>query len=197
MRTAPLPALRERRLRRRVFLAGGIAAWSGGARAQLTPVPSEWLGRYDGAARFYRSIPLEDIYPPPREPHIDRDDPGPFGVHFELAMAEGLPEVRLRIDGGPMQTAQAGEILRFATPFAGFSTLLASLGTYGPRSATLTVGRDMLGTEALFAHADGSFWRRHFTVRFTPTGGDIILWIFDAAGTRARTWRGSSVKARG
>ena len=45
------------------------------------------------------------------------------------------------------------------------------------------------------AHADGSFWRRHFTVRFTASGGDLILWIFDAAGTRARTWRGSSVKA--
>jgi len=49
-------------------------------------------------------------------------------------------------------------------------------------------------TEALFAHSDGSFWRRHFTVRFTPAGGDVILWVFDAAGTRARTWRGSSVK---
>ena len=83
----------------------------------------------------------------------------------------------------------------FATPFGGVAPLLASLGPSGPRSATLTVGRDLLGTEALFVHADGSFWRRHFTVRFTETGGDLILWIFDAAGTRARTWRGSSVKA--
>ena len=75
--------------------------------------------------------------------------------------------------------------------------MIASLGPYGPRSATLTVGRDLLSTEALFAHADGSFWRRHFTVRFTASGGDLILWIFDAAGTRARTWRGTSVKSGG
>ena len=48
-----------------------------------------------------------------------------------------------------------------------------------------------LGTEALFSHADGSFWRRHFNARFTPAGGDVIVWVFDAAGTRARTWRGA------
>ena len=76
----------------------------------------------------------------------------------------------------------------------GVAMLVASEARHGPRSATLTVGRDLLTTEALFAHADGSFWRRHFTVRFTPTGGDIILWVFDAAGTRARTWRGAAVK---
>ena len=110
-------------------------------------------------------------------------------------MQDGRPEVRLRIDGGPMQTAESGEILRFATPFGGVAPMLASLGSYGPRSATLTVGPNLLGTEALFAHADGSFWRRHFTVRFTPDGGDLILWIFDAAGTRARTWRGTSVRS--
>jgi hypothetical protein len=179
------------------LVAGIVGAWSVPARAQLTPIPADWLGSYDGAARFYRSIPLEDIYPPPREPHVDRDDPAPFGVHFDLAMVDGLPNIRLRIDGGPMQTAETGETLRFATPFGGLATMLASLGPHGPRSAILTVGRDLLGTEALFAHADGSFWRRHFTVRFTPTGGDIILWIFDAAGTRARTWRGSSVKRPG
>ena len=186
-------------LDRRTFLAVGAGTAgtlaASPARAQLTPIPPGWLGRYDGAARFYRSIPLEDIYPPPREPHVDLDDPAPFAVHFELAMTDDRPETRLRIDGGPMQTADSGEILRFATPFGGFATMLASLGRYGPRSATLTVGRDLVGTEALFAHADGSFWRRHFTVRFTETGGDLILWVFDAAGTRARTWRGSSVKA--
>lgn len=185
-------------LDRRTFLVvgTGLAAASPAprARAQLTPIPAEWLGRYDGAARFYRSIPLEDIYPPPKEPHVERDDPAPFAVHVELALAESRPEIRLRIDGGPLQTADGGEILRFATPFGGIAPMLASLGAHGPRSATLTVGRDLVGTEALFVHADGSFWRRHFTVRFTATGGDLILWIFDAAGTRARTWRGS-VKA--
>ena len=167
------------------------------AEAQLTPIPAEWLGRYDGAARFYRSIPLEDIYPPPPEPRVDRDDRAPFGVHVDIAIVERLPEVRLRIDAGPLQTADAGETLRFATPFGGVAPMIASLGPYGPRSATLTVGRDLLSTEALFAHADGSFWRRHVTVRFTAGGGDLILWIFDAAGTRARTWRGTSLKAPG
>ena len=49
----------------------------------------------------------------------------------------------------------------------------------------------------LFNHADGSFWRRHFTIRFTPTGGDVIVWVFDAAGTRARTWRGSVLRVQG
>ena len=182
-----------------VVVGAGLAgaAMARPAAAQLTPIPAEWLGRYDGAARFYRSIPLEDIYPPPREPHVDRDDPAPFAVHFELAMVDDRPEIRLRIDGGPMQTAASGEILRFATPFGGVAPLLASLGPHGPRSATLTVGRDLVGTEALFVHADGSFWRRHFTVRFTRTGGDLILWIFDAGGTRARTWRGRSVKVAG
>ena len=180
-----------------IVVGAGVAGASFARRAdaQLTPIPDDWLGRYDGAARFYRSIPLEDIYPPPKEPHVDRDDPTPFAVHFELAIVEGRPEVRLRIDGGPMQTADSGEILRFATPFGGVAPMLASLGPHGPRSATLTVGPNLLGTEALFAHADGSFWRRHFTVRFTPDGGDLILWIFDAAGTRARTWRGTSVRS--
>jgi hypothetical protein len=44
----------------------------------------------------------------------------------------------------------------------------------------------------LCAFADGRFWRRNFTVRFTPTGAELILWVFDANGTRARTWRGSA-----
>jgi hypothetical protein len=54
----------------------------------------------------------------------------------------------------------------------------------------MTLQPDALGTEALFAFADGSFWRRHVNVRFTPTGADLIVWVFDANGTRARTWRG-------
>jgi hypothetical protein len=163
------------------------------ARAQSGLWP-EWIGTYDGAARFYRSIPLEDIYPPPKDPHVDRDDLKPFGVHFEIRAIDDLPTIRLRIDAGPMQTADSGELLRFGPLIDGVAVLASNESRHGPRSATLTVGRDLLGTEALFAHADGSFWRRHFTVRFTPGGGDIILWVFDAAGTRARTWRGSAVK---
>ena len=93
-----------------------------------------------------------------------------------------------------MQTADSGETLRFAPLIDGVALLASADSRHGPRSATLTVQRDLLSTEALFAHSDGSFWRRHFTVRFTPIGGDIILWVFDAAGTRARTWRGSALK---
>lgn len=181
---------------RRILLGAGAAFLPAlAARAQSDPWP-EWMGSYIGAARFYRSIPLEDIFPPPKEPRIDRDDPAPFGVHFDIRSTDGLPAIRLRIDAGPMQTAESGELLVFGPVIDGVAVLASNESRHGPRSATLTVGRDLLSTEALFAHADGSFWRRHFTVRFTPTGGDIILWVFDAAGTRARTWRGSAAKMR-
>jgi hypothetical protein len=179
--------------RRAVLGAGAALMPAAVARAQSGLWP-EWIGSYDGAARFYRSIPLEDIYPPPRNPHVDHDDLKPFGVYFEIRVIDGLPAIRLRIDAGPMQTADSGELLLFGPLIDGVAVLAANESRHGPRTATLTVGRDLLGTEALFAHADGSFWRRHFTVRFTPDGGDIILWVFDAAGTRARTWRGSAVK---
>ena len=174
-------------------LLGAATFLPAAARGQSALWP-EWIGSYDGAARFYRSIPLEDIYPPPKDPHVDRDDLKPFGVHFEIRTVDDLPTIRLRIDAGPMHTADSGELLRFGPLIDGVAVMASNESRHGPRSATLTVGRDLLGTEALFAHADGSFWRRHFTVRFTPGGGDIILWVFDAAGTRARTWRGSSVK---
>jgi hypothetical protein len=92
-----------------------------------------------------------------------------------------------------MQTANAGETLRFGPPIDGVAGLIGAQARPAPRSATLTVRPDSLGTEALFSHADGSFWRRHFNVRFTPTGADVIVWVFDAAGTRARAWRGAAV----
>ena len=180
-------------IERRALLGANIALLPTIARGQSGLWP-EWIGSYDGAARFYRSIPLEDIYPPPKEPHVERDDPTPFAVHFEIRLVDDLPTIRLRIDSGPMQTADSGDLLRFGPLIDGVAVLAANEARHGPRSANLTVGRDLLGTEALFAHADGSFWRRHFTVRFTPSGGDIILWVFDAAGTRARTWRGSALK---
>jgi hypothetical protein len=177
--------------RRALLCAGAFLPATVRAQSGLWP---EWIGGYDGTARFYRSIPLEDIYPPPKHPHVDLDDPRPFGVHFEIRTVDELPTVRLRIDTGLLQTAASGELLLFGPLIDGVAVLAANESRHGPRSATLTVGRGLLSTEALFAHADGSFWRRHFTVRFTPVGGDIILWVFDAAGTRARTWRGSSVK---
>ena len=172
------------------------------AAAPLLPAPAraqsglwpEWLGRYAGAVRFYRSIPLEDIYPPPTLPHVDADDPAPVAVYFTLLAGEDGVTVWLRIDGGPMQTAREGETLHFGPAMAGVARLLAAQARPEPRAATMTLRPDSLGTEALFAFADGSFWRRHVNVRFTPTGADPIVWVFDANGTRARTWRGSAFR---
>ena len=99
---------------------------------------------------------------------------------------------RILIDGGPMQTTEQGETLRFGLLVDGVALLASADARPAPRSANLIVRPDQLSTEALFAHADGSFWRRHFTANFTSAGADVILWVFDAAGTRARTWRGST-----
>jgi hypothetical protein len=179
-------------MRRRALLLAA-APWVMAARAQTGLWP-EWLGYYAGTLRFYRSIPLEDIYPPPREPRVDSDDPAPFAVHFSIRASDGGAAVWLRIDGGPMQTSTDGEILHFGPVLAGVGKLTSAQARPEPRAATLTLRADSLGTEALFAFADGSFWRRHFNVRFTPTGADLIVWVFDANGTRARTWRGSAIR---
>jgi hypothetical protein len=85
-------------------------------------------------------------------------------------------------------------MLHFGPIVEGFAKLGSAEAKPEPRSATLTVRPDSFGTEALFAFADGSFWRRHFNARFTKTGADLILWVFDAHGTRARTWRGSALR---
>jgi hypothetical protein len=76
----------------------------------------------------------------------------------------------------------------------GVASLASADAKPAPRLATLTVRPDLFSVEALFAHSDGSFWRRHFTTRFLADGIDVIVWVFDAAGTRARTWRGSAVR---
>jgi hypothetical protein len=181
-------------MRRRSLLGFGAvlgaapAAW---AQSGLWP---EWLGNYAGAIHFYGSIPLEDIYPPPEHPHVDFDDTKPFAIYFSFRDEDGNTVVWLRIDGGPMQTAYEGETLRFGTLIDGLAPLLSAQAKPAPRSASLLVRPDSVGTEALFSHADGSFWRRHFTARFLPTGIDVIVWVFDAAGTRARTWRGSAAR---
>lgn len=165
------------------------------AHAQYSPWP-DWLGAYAGTLRFYRSIPLEDIYPPPASPSVDRDDRSAFAVQFDIHAVDSVAELWLRIDGGPMQTAERGELLRFGTLVDGVALLASSEAHPSPRSATLTVRRDLFSVEALFTHADGSFWRRHFTARFLPEGVDVIVSVFDAAGTRARTWRGAAVRRR-
>ncbi|CAN5220357.1 hypothetical protein BH10PSE6_BH10PSE6_47910 [soil metagenome] len=179
-------------MRRRTLLLAAIP-FAAAARAQPGLWP-EWLGSYAGAMRFYRSIPLEDIYPPPALPRVDRDDVTPFAVYFTLRTEDGGATVWLRIDGGPMQTASEGEMLRFGPVQAGVGKLVSAQAKPEPRVAILTLQPESLGTEALFDFADGSFWRRHFNVRFTPTGADLIVWVFDANGTRARTWRGSAIR---
>jgi hypothetical protein len=179
--------------RRHLCLLGLALGLSHRARAEEGLRP-EWLGSYSGAIRFYRSIPLEDIYPPPEHPRVDQDDTSPFGIAFSFRAEEGCAIVWLHIDGGPMQTASAGETLRFGLPIDGLAPLIGADARPAPRSASLLIRPDSLGTEALFSHADGSFWRRHFTARFTPAGADVIVWVFDAAGTRARTWRGSTIR---
>jgi hypothetical protein len=181
-------------IQRRAFCGlGAVLALGPAAQAQSGLWP-EWLGIYAGAIRFYRSIPLEDIYPPPEHPHVDLDDPNPFAVYFSLRLEDGGAVVWLRIDGGPMQTTWQGETLRFGPTIEGLAPLIGAQAKPAPRSASLLVRSDSVGTEALFSHADGSFWRRHFTARFTASGADLIVWVFDAAGTRARTWRGSAVR---
>ena len=125
------PALRRRRL----------APPGPGARAQSGLWP-EWLGSYSGAVRFYRSIPLEDIYPPPEHPHVDLEDPAPFAVYFSIRAEDGIAVVWLRIDGGPMQTTYEGETLRFGPLTNGFAALIGAQARPAPRSASLTVRPD-------------------------------------------------------
>jgi len=179
-------------MRRRSLLVAALP-FSASARAQSGLWP-EWLGSYAGAVRFHRSIPLQDIYPPPAQPRADSDDRTPFAVYFTLRLVDGGVTMWLRIDGGPMQTASDGETLRFGPAMAGVARLVSAQARPEPRAATMTLHADGLGTEALFAFADGSFWRRHFNVRFTTAGADLIVWVFDANGTRARTWRGSAIR---
>ncbi len=160
------------------------------ARAQQ----SEWFGTYSGAARFHRSIPLENAHPPRQVPQKDRDDGEPFGLQFALRARPAGIEIWLRIDAGPMQTTEKGETLHFGPVIDRVAHLVGAEARPIPRTASLTILPGAIGTEALFSHADNSFWRRHFTARFSPTGADVILWVFDAAGTRARNWRGSTLK---
>jgi hypothetical protein len=181
-------------MRRRLFCALGLAVGAASRAAAQSGIWPEWAGNYQGTVRFYRSIPLEDIYPPPEHPHVDLDDTNPIAVYFSIHIEDEGAAIWLRIDGGPMQTAFAGETLRFGPSIDGFAAMIGAKGKPVPRSANLLIHPESLGTEALFSYADGSFWRRHFTARFTPAGADMIVWVFDAAGTRARTWRGSAVK---
>lgn len=179
--------------RRHALAACGLLLAAPGAHAQQTRW-ADWLGTYSGTARFYRALPLEDIVPPPPSPREEFGDGTPFAVQFAVRSVDDRPAVWLRIDGGPMQTDEVGETMFFGPVTDGVALLHSADARAMPRSASLTVRPNQLGTSALFTHADGSFWRRYFTATFTPAGADVILWVFDATGTRARTWRGSTVR---
>jgi hypothetical protein len=188
--------MRARLSRRRLIdLAASLVVLPASLRASDEPaVKIEWLGNYSGTLGFHASLPLEDISPPPAHPHVDTDDRTPFAISFGLHIESDGPIVWLRIDAGPMLTAAAGETLRFGPLAGGLARLVATDSKPAPRDATLTIGPTSFGTEALFDYSNGRFWRRHFNVRFTPAGADMIVWVFDADGTRARTWRGSATK---
>jgi hypothetical protein len=179
--------------RRRALQAAGVLLAAPSARAQHSQWV-DWLGTYAGTAGFHRAIPLEDIVPPPPSPREDFGGGAPFAVQFAVRSVDDRPAVWLRIDGGPMQTDEVGETMFFGQVIGGVALLRSAGARAIPRSASLTVRPNQLGTEALFTHADGSFWRRYFTATFTPAGADVILWVFDAAGTRARAWRGVTVR---
>lgn len=179
--------------RRHALAATGLLLAAAPARAQDVQW-AEWLGTYAGSARFYRSIPLEDIVPPPEAPRQEFDDGTPFAIQFAVRSVDGRPAVWLRIDAGPMQTDELGETMFFGPVTNGVALLRSAEARAMPRSASLTLRPNQLGTEALFTHADGSFWRRYFTATFTSAGADVILWVFDATGTRARTWRGATIR---
>ena len=55
---------------------------------------------YAGTARFYRSIPLEDIVPPPKVPREEFDDGMPVALQFAVRSVDDRPAVWRRIDGG-------------------------------------------------------------------------------------------------
>ncbi len=177
--------------RRLLLIAGGSILASNNAFAQ---VRDEWLGVFEGAITFHRSLPLEDIQPSSSDPKPDPDDRRPIAIRLKLRREGDGITINMRISDGPMQTADAGETLHFGAPSGGTASLAGSEASTTLRAATLLVRQDSLGTEALFSHADGNFWRRHLNLKFTPAGAEVILWVFDAEGTRARTWRGEVVR---
>ncbi|WP_295136588.1 hypothetical protein [uncultured Reyranella sp.] len=179
--------------RRHALATSALLLAASGAHAQHVRW-TDWLGTYSGTASFHRALPLEDIVPPPTSPREEFGGGTPFSIQFAVRSVDDRPAIWLRIDGGPMQTDEVGETMFFGSLTGGVALLRSADARALPRSASLTVRPNQLGTEALFTHADGSFWRRYFTATFTPAGADVILWVFDATGTRARTWRGSTVR---
>ena len=181
-------------MRRRTLFLGLAPLLSAGAASADSGLREAWLGTWRGSLAFRRSLPLEDVYPPPRPPKVESDDKSPIPFEITLSVDGSQPTVRTRIDGGPMQTAGTGETLVFAALADGAATLAAGAPRGSAHAATLTARPDAVGTETLYRHADGGFWRRHINLRFVDGKAEVILWVFDAEGTRARTWRGDAFR---
>ena len=179
-------------MRRRALLLATVPLLVPSAARAEAGLREAWLGTWRGPITFRRSLPLIDIYPPPSKPHVEIDDRSPIGFDMTLAADGGRPTVRTCIDGGPMRTAREGETLAFAAVSDGIARLAQTEPRTAPHHALLTVRPDAVGTEALFRHSDGSFWRRHINLRFMGEKAEVILWVFDAEGTRARTWCGEA-----
>ena len=92
-----------------------------------------------------------------------------------------------------METTTEDETQHFGPIMAVFARFISAQAKPEPKSATMILRPASLGTEARFVFADGSFWRRHFNARFTKAGAALVFCVFDANGTRARTWRGSAL----
>jgi hypothetical protein len=154
--------------RRRALGAAGASLLLASASAR-----SVRRGRLDRrllrALSFYRSIPLEDIYPPPKEPHVDLDDRAPFRRAVSIRADRRLVLIWLRIDGGRCRPPNAAKRCGFGPLIDGVACWPRRKATRTPRSCDAHRAARPVRREALFAHADGSFWRRHFTVRFLPT----------------------------
>ena len=177
-----------------LFAVAPLIGSAAAARAEGN-LRDSWLGTWRGHIVFRRSLPLEDIYPPPKTPRVEVDDTKPIPFEVTLSLNGGQPTIRTRIDAGPMQTAREGEALVFNALSDSIATLAGPPRTV-PHMASLTVRPDAFGTEALFRHSDGSFWRRHINLRFLAQKAEVIVWVFDAEGTRARTWRGDVTRQR-
>jgi hypothetical protein len=171
-----------------------MAPLLGATLARAEPgLRSGWLGTWRGSIGFRRSLPMTDILLEAAPPQVETEDRAPIAFETTLEMVGLMPQVRTRIEGGPMRIVGQPETLLFAPPSDGVSQL-AGPPRSSPHAALLTVRPGVVGTEALFRHADGSFWRRHVTLRFGDDVAEVLVWVFDAEGTRARTWRGEARK---
>ncbi len=153
-RNSPLLPIRSPphdRARHAFAMAG--RCWRLRRRAAQSNRWTEWLSApTPGTARFYRSIPLEDIVPPPasRASHmatVRLRPPGSRGTQ-RRRQAGHFAANRRRSDAD--RRRQRDDVLR---SLAGGVALLIRRRPGDAPLASLTVRPNQLGTEALFTHA--------------------------------------------